>query len=43
MDFQVLLLSEKIIVFNGILEKEIFQKYFIIECKTKLKINATNS
>lgn len=35
MDFQVLLFSENIIVFNGTLEKEIFQTYFIIECKRK--------
>ena len=32
-DFQELLLSEKIIVFNGTVEKDIFQKYFIIEFK----------
>lgn len=35
MDFQVLLLSERILVFNGTLEKEIFKKYFIFECKRK--------
>lgn len=35
MDFQVLLFSEKIIVFNGTLEKEIFQTYFIIEWRRK--------
>lgn len=33
MDFQVLLLSKKIIAFSGILEKN-HSKYFIIEYKT---------
>lgn len=44
MDFQVLLLWEKIIGLNWTLEKENFKKYFIIECKRKKKnINIINS